>query len=216
MALPPAGPGFSHRSTDFYYAPRPPPSCFNCRRHGHIAQGTKLFLFAFVYLICWINVLCLDMRCVLFYSRIFSLGHFPYQFGRSGMGFPKNTRYSVCDGVLDQPFRTYLFLYLFTSPFFLPLGTWLSCTAIGILADFGFSVDDGDFHIVSSVVEFQIRPTFFQYWLRGLKSLSRNGEAHRHSKSLRHISHRLWRNNSDCWKGEVPDLQVKACPVAVS
>jgi len=47
----------------------------------------------------WINVLRLNMGCVLFYSGIFSLGHFRYQFGRSGTGFLNNTRYSVCDGV---------------------------------------------------------------------------------------------------------------------
>ena len=64
------------------------------------AQGTKLFLFAFVTMICRMNVnLYLDTRCVLFYSGIVLLGHFRYQFGRSGMGFLNNTRYSVCDGV---------------------------------------------------------------------------------------------------------------------
>ena len=47
----------------------------------------------------WLNVLCLDMGCVLFYSGIFSSGHFRYQFGRSGTGFLNNTRYYVGDGV---------------------------------------------------------------------------------------------------------------------
>jgi len=31
------GPSFSHRSPDFRYAPLTPPTCFNCRRRGHIA-----------------------------------------------------------------------------------------------------------------------------------------------------------------------------------
>jgi len=43
------------------------------------------------------------MTCLIFYSRIFSLGYFRYKFARSGTGFPNNTRYSVCDGVLDRP-----------------------------------------------------------------------------------------------------------------
>ena len=34
----PPGPGFSRRSPDLSYAPRPPPTCFNCRRRGHIAR----------------------------------------------------------------------------------------------------------------------------------------------------------------------------------
>ena len=34
----PPGPGFFRRSPDFSYAPRPPPTCFNCRRRGHIAR----------------------------------------------------------------------------------------------------------------------------------------------------------------------------------
>ena len=38
MAFRPPGPGFSHRSPDFRSAPRPPPTCFNCRRRGHIAR----------------------------------------------------------------------------------------------------------------------------------------------------------------------------------
>ena len=38
MALRPPDPGFSHRSPDFRYAPRPPPTCINCRRRGHIAR----------------------------------------------------------------------------------------------------------------------------------------------------------------------------------
>ena len=38
MASRPPGPGFSHRTPDFRYAPRPPSTCFNCRRHGHIAR----------------------------------------------------------------------------------------------------------------------------------------------------------------------------------
>ena len=100
MASRSPGPGFSHRSPDFRYAPRPPPTCFaGVATSQDFAQGTKLFLFAFVALICRINVLCLDMRCVLFYSGIFSLGHFRYQFARSGTGSLNNTRYPVCGGV---------------------------------------------------------------------------------------------------------------------
>ena len=38
MGLRLPGPGFSHRTPDFHYAPRPPPTCFNCRRRGHIAR----------------------------------------------------------------------------------------------------------------------------------------------------------------------------------
>lgn len=68
----------------------------------------------------------------------------------------------------------------------------------------------------SSVVEFRIRQKFLQYWRRGLNSLSGNGQAQRRSESLTHISHRLWRNNSDCWKGEVPDLQIKVRAEAAS
>ena len=34
----PPRPGSPRRSIDFGYAPRPPPTCFNCRRRGHIAR----------------------------------------------------------------------------------------------------------------------------------------------------------------------------------
>ena len=38
MASRPPGPGFSHRTPDFRYAPRPPPTFFSCRRRDHIAR----------------------------------------------------------------------------------------------------------------------------------------------------------------------------------
>ena len=38
IASRPPRPGSSRRSTDSSYAPRPPPTCFNCRRRGHIAR----------------------------------------------------------------------------------------------------------------------------------------------------------------------------------
>ena len=61
------------------------------------------------------------MGCALFNSGIFSLGHFRYQFGRSGTGFLNNTRYSVGDGapglVGGSPFP-YLFAFVvFYFPF---------------------------------------------------------------------------------------------------
>ncbi|XP_044177159.1 uncharacterized protein LOC122959728 [Acropora millepora] len=38
IASRPPRPGSSRRSIDSSYAPRPPPTCFNCRRRGHIAR----------------------------------------------------------------------------------------------------------------------------------------------------------------------------------
>jgi hypothetical protein len=59
----------------------------------------------------------------------------------------------------------------------------------------------------SNVVEFRSHRL-----RRGLNSPLRNGLARRHSEFLTHTSHRLWRNNLDCWKRKVPYLQIKVCP----
>lgn len=69
----------------------------------------------------------------------------------------------------------------------------------------------------SSVVEFCSHRKFLQHQLWwGLNSSSTNGLAQRCSVFLTHNSHRLWRNNLNCSKWEVPHLQIKVCPKAVS
>ena len=69
----------------------------------------------------------------------------------------------------------------------------------------------------SSIIEFCSHWKFLQHQLWwSLNLSSRNGLAQWRSVFLTHTLHRLWRDNLNCWKQEVPDLQVKVCPKAVS